>query len=206
MRTTVLVRGVAVKYDDNDRLVAFGDFPTLETARLTLREMNLDDDEFYLSHCSDPVVVDMMARDAPATIDLARRRLSTYCIDPFRENTGIRWGIETRDERKLIGTIGYHDWVKERGYNARMGYDLMNEYRNKGLMTEAMTAAVEFGFTGMRLNRIVIHIDRRNLPSQALARKLGFTYEGTLRENAYFHGRFLDDMVFSMLAKEWRRP
>lgn len=168
--------------------------------------MTLEEVGFYMENFSDPVVVDMTAFDAPATVEDARRELLMYCINPFEENTGIRWGMELKGEKKLIGTLGFHDSVKGGSYSARMGYDLLKEYRGRGFMTEAMTAATDYGFSTMKLNRIVIHIDSRNKPSQALARKLGFTYEGTLRENTYHRGRFPDDMVFSMLAREWRRP
>jgi len=196
-----------MKYDENGRLVEFGEFPVLETPRLILREMTLDDAEFYIRNFSDPTVVDMEAFDPPATLEDARKELLMYCINPFKENRGIRWGMELKSEKKLIGTLGFHNWVKGNGfgYRAEMGYDLLREYRNQGYMTEAMIAALDFGFSTMRLNRVVIHIDTRNEPSQALVRRLGFTYEGTLRQNTFHRGRFLDDMVFSLLAEEWRR-
>lgn len=194
-----------MKHDENGRLVEFGEFPTLETTRLVLREMTLDDAEFYLAEFSDPVVVEMQAFDPPATLDDARKELMTYCINPFRENRGIRWGMELKAEKKLIGTLGFHNWVKGNGfgYRAEMGYDLLSKYRRQGYMTEAMIAAIDFGFSVMRLNRIVIYIDPRNHPSQSLVRKLGFKHEGTLRQNTFHRGRFLDDMVFALLAEEW---
>jgi hypothetical protein len=116
-------------------MVEFGEFPELETKRLVLRRMTLADAEFYLRHFSDPDIVELTAFDAPENIDKARQELFEFCIKPFEENKGIRWGIVLKGETELAGTIGYHRWVKAGGYHARAGYDLAAAYRRRGVMT-----------------------------------------------------------------------
>ena len=96
-------------------MVEFGEFPRLETNRLVLRQMTLDDTEFWLRHFSDPEMVERTAFDAPKGIDGAREELLTYAIRLFQENKGIRWGITLKGDPHLIGTLGYHRWVKEGG-------------------------------------------------------------------------------------------
>jgi ribosomal-protein-alanine N-acetyltransferase len=123
---------------------------------------------------------------------------------PFQEHTGIRWGIALRGSRDLIGTLGYHQWVREGAHRARMGYDLLPEHRRKGIMTEAMRAALGHGFVAMGLHRVEALVDPVNTASIRLVERLGFHRDGTLRENTYFRGRFIDDVVFSLLAPEWR--
>lgn len=193
-----------VKRDETGRLIGFGPFPRLETERLVLREMTLDDAEFWLRHFSDPEVVKLTAFEAPRGLEGAREELLAYAIRLFRENKGIRWGIVLKGREGLIGTLGYHQWVKEGGYRSRIGYDLMAVHRRKGIMTEAMTAVLDYGFETMGLNRVEALVDPRNEPSEALLRKLGFQREGVLREDTYFHGRFVDDVCYSLLAREWR--
>jgi ribosomal-protein-alanine N-acetyltransferase len=71
-------------------------------------------------------------------------------------------------------------------------------------MSEALEAALRYGFETMRLNKVEACADTRNVASIRLLQKLGFHQDGVLRENTYFHGRFTDDTVFSLLADEWR--
>lgn len=194
--------------DAQGRMLAFGAFPALETPRLHLREITLADVPRWLEIFSDPDIVELTAFPPPAGLEGATAELTEYAIKPFRENTGLRWGIVRKGEGALAGTLGLYRWVKERGWHAEMGYELLPAYRGQGIMTEAMTAALGYGFGTMGLNRVQALTDPRNAASQALLRKLGFTHEGTLRENSCLEGRFTDDMVFGLLRREWetQRP
>lgn len=178
-------------------------FPQLVTPRLVLREITLDDAEFWVRNFSDPDVVELTAWEPPRDLEGAQAEIMEFCIRPFRESTGIRWGISFRDRPALIGTLGYHQWVREGAQRARMGYDLLREHRRQGIMTEAMRAAVAYGFTTMGLHRIEVLVDPVNSASLRLAERLGFHREGVLRENTYFRGRFIDDVIFSLLRQEW---
>ena len=193
-----------MKINETGRMIEFGEFPELETKRLVLRRMTPADAEFYLKHFSDPDIVELTAFDAPETLEKATQELLAFCIKPFEENKGIRWGIVLKDETELIGTIGYHQWLKTGGYHARVGYDLTAAHRRRGIMTEALETVLRYGFEMMRLNKVEACTDTRNVASIRLLQKLGFHQDGVLRENTYFHGRFIDEAVFSLLASEWR--
>jgi len=49
-------------------------------------------------------------------------------------------------------------------------------------MTEAMSTILTYGFIEVQLHRVEAIIDIANEPSKALLLKLGFTYEGNLRQ------------------------
>jgi ribosomal-protein-alanine N-acetyltransferase len=70
-------------------------------------------------------------------------------------------------------------------------------------MTEALSAVLGYGFGAMGLNRVEACTDPRNTASIHLLDKIGFHLDGVLRENTLFRGRFLDDLCFSLLAREW---
>ena len=195
----------AMKYDDTGRLTEFGEFSILETERLILRPITLDDAAFWIRNFSDPDVVELTAFEPPRTIETAREEIATHCLKIFAENTGIRWGIAMKGSNQLIGTAGYYGWEKERGYHASLGYDLLREHRGKGVMSEALTAIISYGFEIMKLHRIQVMIDPRNEASIRLVERLGFTREGVLREDQYFRGQFQDDVVYSILSREWTR-
>lgn len=195
--------GPHMKLDDNGKIIEFDEFPTLRTERLVLRKMTLDDAEFYLRNFSDPTVVELTGFEPPKDLESAREELKEYCIDIFTSNAGIRWGITLRGSPELIGTCGFYKWVK-RAYHAEIGYDLLAEHRDKGIMTEALAAMLDYLFGTVGMNRVYALIDPRNEASIGLVEGLGFKREGVLRESTYFRGRFLDDVVYSVLAREWK--
>ncbi len=180
------------------------EFPQLETNRLILREMTYNDLEFYFRHFNNAKIVEGSCFPGPKDLEAAKEELERYCIKPFKENKGIRWGIIRKGDNELIGTCGYYDWHKT-VRRAEIGYDLDPAYWGQGLMTEALRAVLQYGFEKMNLNRIQAIIDSRNTRSLNLVHRLGFKKEGVLRQNSYFDGQFRDDVCFSLLRKEWRQ-
>jgi ribosomal-protein-alanine N-acetyltransferase len=191
-----------MKLDANGKMIEFGDFPTLESKRLILRRMTMDDAEFFLRNFSDPTVVDLTAFEAPKDLEAAREELREYCIDNFTNNTGIRWGITIKGSQDLVGTCGFYKWAKQ-NYSAEIGYDLLDEHRRKGIMTEALTVMIDYLYGTLGLNRIQALIDPTNAASIKMIEGLGFKRDGVLREFTFFRGKFLDDVVYSLVAKDW---
>lgn len=182
----------------------FGEFPQQETGRLILRQMTLDDVDFYFHHFNNDKVIEGCCFPGPKSLEAAREELERYCIKPFKENRGIRWGIVRKGGSELIGTCGYYDWIKP-ARRAEIGYDLDPAYWRQGIMTEALRAVLEYGFGKMGLNRIQAIIDSKNTRSLKLVHRVGFKTEGVLRQRSYFRGQFRDDVCFSLLRKEWTK-
>jgi len=180
----------------------FPKFPALETDRLTLREMTYDDLDFYYRHFSIREIVEGSGFPAPKTLEDAKHELDLYVIDLFREGKGFRWGIALKRQKQLIGTCGFYNWVKD-AKKATIGYDLNPAHWSKGIMKEALSEMIRFGFEELGLNRIQCTILPENVRSTKLVLDLGFTKEGVLRENAFFEGKYQDDVVFSLLRHEW---
>lgn len=189
---------------DAERATPFRRFPILRTERLVLREITADDAAFWLRNFSSPEVVEFTGYEAPTDLEAAKAEIEQYCTRPLREGVGIRWGIARKDAGDLLGTLGYHHWVQGRDHRAQMGYDLLAEHRGKGIMTEAMEVVLAYGFKTMTLNRVEALVDPRNAASIRLLERLGFQRDAYLRQSTRFRGTFQDDVVFSLLAREWR--
>jgi [ribosomal protein S5]-alanine N-acetyltransferase len=71
------------------------------------------------------------------------------------------------------------------------------------MTSEAMTALLTYGFTELGLHRIEASVAPQNTPSKDLLLKLGFTYEGNLRQRYFFHDHFEDEQFFGLLKGEW---
>jgi ribosomal-protein-alanine N-acetyltransferase len=189
---------------DMNRSRTFKKFPRLETERLILREVTIDDAEWYLEHFSRKEIVQGQGFPAPKGINGAREELQLYFVDLFENRNGFRWGIEEKGEEGLIGSCGYYKWLKPDGRQAEIGYDLDPPYWGHGIMTEALTAIIDFGFQRMKLNRIELLVMPRNKRSIGLANKLGFKKEGVLREHGFDEKmQPADDVIFSMLLRDW---
>jgi ribosomal-protein-alanine N-acetyltransferase len=177
------------------------DFPRLETDRLILRHLTLDDAEFILRHWGDPVVARYLFDEDPvADLDQARELIEPY-LDPAGKSYN-RWGILLKAQDALIGTCGFHKWNRQH-FRAEMGYDLAPAYWGRGLMTEAAQEMIRHGFQGLGLNRIDALVYPDNNRSIRLLAKLGFQEEGLLREYFCQAGRFHDHLVLSLLRSEW---
>ena len=87
----------------------------------------------------------------------------------------LHWGIRLKAEGRLIGTCGFY-----RGFEGRrgeIGYVMNPEYRRRGLMKEAISAIVAYGFDKLGLLEIVAYTERRNLASIRLLEKLDFEWD-----------------------------
>jgi len=108
-------------------------------------------------------------------------------------------------EGRIVGTVGLAriDWGNRR---AEIGYWLSQEHQGRGLMTRAVAVLVDHAFDGLQLNRAEIHTDVLNHRSRAVAERLGFRYEGILRQAYRITGdRYSDDAVYAMLASDPER-
>lgn len=87
---------------------------------------------------------------------------------------------------RYIGGTGFHNinWYVPR---LEMGYWLAKEVEGNGVMSEAVQALTHFAFETLAANRIEIRCDVNNERSAAVARRAGYTHEGTLFHNARHH-------------------
>ncbi|MBX3065816.1 MAG: GNAT family N-acetyltransferase [Anaerolineae bacterium] len=180
---------------------AFTHFPVLTTNRLILRQIRESDAPAFFQTFSDPVVMQYYGHEPHQSLanseDFVRRMQRN-----FEQRTSLRWGVTLKDADVAIGSCSFHRFGD--GYHhVETGYDLNRAYWHQGIMTEAMTAVLNYGFNTLDLHRVEAMIDPANSNSKNLLLKLGFQYEGTLRQRYYFRGQFEDDAIYGLLKHEW---
>lgn len=104
--------------------------------------------------------------------------------------------------RSIVGVAGFHgvDWPNRA---TSLGYWLAAGAQGDGVMTRAVRALVDYAIGTWELNRVEIRADVENLGSRAIAERLGFEIEGTLRQAQRLGESYGDQVVYAMLAREW---
>lgn len=179
--------------------INFTPFPNLETERLLLRRVNENDVNEIFALRSNPETMKYIPRPLVKSIDDALEHIAM--IDAkIESNEGINWAITYKDNPKLIGIIGHYR-IKPENYRAEIGYMLLPEYHGKGIVSEAVKEAVNYGFNEMKLHSIEAIIAPENFGSERVLQKCGFVKEAHLKENEFYEGRFLDTVIYSILNK-----
>ena len=96
------------------------------------------------------------------------------------------------------------DRVDSLSRSGEIGYWLRTDLHGHGLMTEAASAVVDFGFSEAGLHRIELHAGVGNVNSNAIARKLGFRMEGVMRERGLGAGGHYDMNLYALLEDDER--
>ncbi|MBW4494589.1 MAG: GNAT family N-acetyltransferase [Oscillatoria princeps RMCB-10] len=179
----------------------FGELPALETDRLLLRKMTMEDAADMFEYASNPDVAKFTTWRAHKSVEDSELFLRAV-MDEYRKHEPSSWGIEEKFERKLIGTCGFANWSPS-DFRGEIGYALSRKYWGKGYMTEAVRAAIDFGFRTLQLNRIEARCEIKNIASARVMEKAGMRFEGILRQHAFYKGAFRDLKMYSILRKEW---
>jgi ribosomal-protein-serine acetyltransferase len=121
-------------------------------------------------------------------------------LERFASKGEITAGIWHQE--KLCGVIGAHK-TDRLNRLVELGYWLDKERQGRGIMTDACRALTGYCLTETDLNRVEIRCGTGNAKSCAIPRRLGFTYEATLREAEYLNGEYHDLQLWSMLRREF---
>lgn len=179
--------------------INFSPFPNLETERLLLRRVDANDLKEILALRSNPETMKYIPRPLLKTDEDALEHIAMidFKID---SNEGINWAITLKDNPKLIGIIGHYR-IKPEHYRAEIGYMLLPEYNGKGIISEAVKEAVNYGFNVMNLHSIEAVIEPENHASAKVLEKNGFVKEAHFKEYEFFEGRFFDSVIYSVINK-----
>lgn len=175
-------------------------FHHIETPRLRLRSVNDEEYVHVLNTYSDEDLAAVFNLKSPEEISKERQR-AVKGFSTFNKSLLLFYLID-KTTNKTIGWCGFHTWYTDHN-RAEIGYGMSEEnVKAKGLMTEALSAILHYGFTTMKLHRVEAFVGSENVPSLKLMKKFGFKQEGVLREHYFTNGRFEDSLVFGLLRDE----
>ncbi|MEM3227638.1 MAG: GNAT family N-acetyltransferase [Candidatus Micrarchaeaceae archaeon] len=125
-----------------------------------------------------------------------------HATKSFLEGTEMHFGIHLQGG-SLIGVEGYNflDFTHKKG---EIGYWIGKSYWKQGYGSEAVRLLIGFGFGTLKLHRIQAHTFSFNNASQALLKSLGFSMEGTMREDTREGEGYVDSNIYSLLENEYK--
>lgn len=183
---------------------AFAHQPSIPTARLLLRPLRVADAEAVFAFKSDIEVTRHYGQEPHRSVDETRAWIQRR-VDDHARRAVLFWAFALTGDDRAIGAGCL--WNFDAGFRcAELGYELHPSYWNRGLMTEAASAILDYAFHDLSLHRIEANPYADNEASVKLLRKLGFKEEGRLRERHFFRGQYLDQLYFALLEEEWRSP
>jgi ribosomal-protein-alanine N-acetyltransferase len=154
----------------------FPPFTNLFTDRLLLRELNVADAEQIFRIRTDPRVNEFLDRKPAASLDDSLKFIKNI-LKAQQNEDGMMWAITLKNDPALIGTVVYWQIVKEQD-QAEIGYEMLPEFYGQGIMREALSEVIRFGFETMGLKTIIGETKGVNLRSVNALQKCGFEQTG----------------------------
>lgn len=173
------------------------------TDRLVLRNFTYDDIQDIIEIVSHPSVARITVN-----IEANESKVRQYIdkqnsCQPFAKSKYYDLAIERKADGKVIGLVGL---MCKDHKQALIGWALGIDYRGNGYATEAARALIAYGFSQLGLHRIYAKTSNINTPSWRVMERVGMKKEAELREAEYRDGRWIDVLIYAILAGEWQTP
>jgi len=167
-----------------------GNAYTIETERLVLRKtLPYDFDDFSKYYGDAEVAQWLLGHNADDAAIAAA----------FSFNLGLDtcFSVVLKCTERVIGNVHFVNVTEN--YLAEIGYVLCPEHWGRGLMTEAVLAAVDYAFNKCGFMRLRAITEAHNDASAKVLRRCGFMHEATIYEAAY-GGRVADVCYYSRIT------
>ncbi len=171
--------------------------------RLLFSRLSLGDAETLLRYRNAPEVTRWQPW-APEDLNEVRAFiLENQKVAMNSQGQWLQLGLHLREDGQLIGDCGVH-FLRNQLTQVEVGLTIAPEWQGKGYGTEALQALLEFLFTTLNKYRVIASADPDNAASLAMLRKVGMRQEAHHVRSFWFRGQWVDDVVFALLAEEWR--
>lgn len=172
---------------------------SLQTPRLLLRPFEETDLNGVFKGLSHPQVIQYYG------VSYSTLEETTKQMEFFRDleinNTGKWWAVCSADNTIFYGGCGLNNMsIQHR--KAEIGYWLLPEFWGMGIIPEALSLIIEYGFSEFQLHRIEAVVETGNDNSKRIMTKTGFQHEGTMRECEYKNGKYISLEMYAKLNEQ----
>lgn len=131
---------------------------------------------------------------------------STWLSTHSGKQSNVLLGICRNEDDQHIGNCGLHEinWVDR---HCLLGIVIGDSReRGRGYASEVVGMLLEYAFVDLNLERVELSYMAGNDRAEKVYRKAGFFEEGRLRGKRYRDGKYIDEVVMSILRAEWQSP
>jgi RimJ/RimL family protein N-acetyltransferase len=178
-------------------------FAELRTERLTLRDLEVSDAERIFQYRTNPEVCRFQSWGTQSVEENRNciRKLSAAKVDV--PGPWYQLGITLLSTNELIGDTGFR-MPEAEPRQAEIGITLAPEYQGHGYATETVRGLLDFLLIKRAKHRVFASVDPANVRSARLMERVGMRREGCFVKSRWFRGEWVDDVIFAMLASEWK--
>jgi ribosomal-protein-alanine N-acetyltransferase len=177
------------------------DLPSIETERLVLRKLRMEDAEDMFEYGRDPEIAFRGLWPPLQSLEESLADLADT-LEGYSRGSEISWAMEHKAEGKMIGRIGLGPYSRMNN-RAEIGYAMNRSYWGQGLATEAVRGVLGFAFGQMGLNRVQAIVLLDNIGSMRVLEKSGMRREGLLRKYQYVLSAYWDVYMYGILRSDW---
>ena len=131
--------------------------------------------------------------------DYSRKFIEGARIDN-QAGVALTLGIEHQGD--IVGVIAFHEFDNENRQTS-MGFWISSSHQGKGIVSISCARLIEYAFTDLGLNRVVMKIAQDNVPSRRVAERNGLVYEGTRRQSEWLYDHFVNQVIYAAVADQW---
>lgn len=124
---------------------------------------------------------------------------------PFRPKiqTVFRFGIVLKETQKVVGVLTLtRDALTPQ--SGEIGFWIGEKYWGRGLMTDALKLALEFGFTSLALEEITAWTFEKNVGSKKVLEKCGFRLDSIIRAAYFKYNEMQNRLNYKILRSEYK--
>jgi RimJ/RimL family protein N-acetyltransferase len=151
----------------------------LQTERLNIRRMSLDDADFIVELLNDPAFLRFIGDKGVRTTEDARHYVTTGPMDSYERHGFGLWLVELNDSETPIGICGL--LKRDTLSDVDIGFAFLPPYRFKGYAFESAAAVMDYGRKVLGLKRIVAITNEDNTGSIRVLEKIGMTFDRMIR-------------------------
>lgn len=177
-------------------------FPELETNRFYLKQILASDQAFIFGGLSNPQVIPFYGVKYDS-FEATKAQMEFYDL-LWKEKTGCWWKIVDKETGLPVGACGMNHYQVAHE-KAEIGYWLLPAYWKKGIIQEVIPTMIGHLFENWKLHRLESVIEEGNENSRQSSEKLGFAFEGKLREAEIKNGKRISLLIFSILKTDFQR-
>ena len=181
----------------------FARMPRLETERIVMRRVSLDDIDDMYEYAKDATLTKYLTW-SPHPDKAYTFEYVSYLQSRYKSGEFFDWAVTLRDGGKMIGTCGFTRFDFQHN-SGEIGYVISSDYHGKGIATETVSEVIRFGFERLGLNRIECKFMIENAASRRVMEKNSMTFEGVYRQGMLVKGIYRDIGVCSILRSEYEK-